>query len=164
MEISQSAKSSSIDSSITDGAPDDMNTFLKVYNKYKELEDRLDAAGIASTGNWLLKEVTELPTASASTINTIYKDNDGESWITYEDAGTYTWVQISSSTEDIKATLQTLENKIDGTGDTTDDIDTLPEVVDFLKGYTKDETLKDSISVSTEDTSDTNPYNDVFNN
>ncbi len=89
---------------LTEGAPSDMDTFKEVYDKYKELEDRLNAMGVSSVGNWLIKEVITLPTASESTTNAIYKDKNGNSYATYnsgtESSPKYEWVSIGTNQEE----------------------------------------------------------------
>lgn len=99
-----SNKGSGSVTSLTKGAPADMDTFLEVATKINELESRLNNMGIASTGSWLVKEVSSLPTASGATINTIYTVKDKGSYATIntgtEDSPVYSWVSIGTSTDE----------------------------------------------------------------
>lgn len=211
-------------SSLTAGAPESMNTFLEVYNKYKELEDRLNAMGVSSVGNWLTKEVKTLPTAGESTTNTIYRTSSGQSYVTVNkgtDASPkYEWAPLGNtqesdpiweseksnyqlkiqnldqiianaekgatavqpvqgkglfsgsyndltdkptipSLETLEKRLEVLENLLKGTSDTTEDIDTLPEVISFLQNYKNNQTLEELNSFQIEDISE-EQFEDVF--
>lgn len=99
-----SNKGSGSVTSLTKGAPADMDTFLEVATKINELESRLNNMGIASKGSWLVKEVSSLPDPSGATINTIYSVKDKGSYATVntgtEESPKYEWVSIGTSTEE----------------------------------------------------------------
>lgn len=76
------------------------------------------------------------------------------------------WVSIGKNNVEerltaIENTLLQLQNKISGVGDTTETIDTLPEIINFLKDYKNTETLKEEVQIDAEAITD-EQFNDVF--
>lgn len=171
---------------LLNGAPEDMDTFLEVSNKLKELDSEIEALGGGNNKDWLATKVTTLPTASKDTLNKIYIDSTGGGHVTYNtgtpDNPVYSWTSLGSNASDLSnyytkseidtsisklsATISELstiiKRSIQGEEDTTEAIDTIPEIIDFLKGYNNKETLKDQNSIEIENTT-TDQYNDVFN-
>lgn len=138
----------------------------EVHTKFEQLEDRINTLSGISTDNWLIKQVDTLPEASIDTCNTIYITASG-SYATVNQDDTYTWVSISVALDieerltKIENTLVSIQALLAGTNDTTEDIDTLPEIVNFLKDYKNTETLKEEVQIDAESTSE-ETFNDVF--
>lgn len=89
---------------VTKDAPADMDTFLEVSTKFNEIESRLNNMGIVSEGNWLIKEVTSLPTASKDTSNTIYVIKGEGSYATIntgtKESPIYSWVSLGTPSDE----------------------------------------------------------------
>ena len=91
---------------LLNGAPEDMDTFLEVSNKLKELDSEIEALGGGGNNkDWLATKVTTLPTASKDTLNKIYVDSAGGGHVTYNtgtpDNPVYSWTSLGSNASDL---------------------------------------------------------------
>lgn len=98
-------------------APEDMDTFLEVYEKYQNLKNEIDNLDIPD----LIKEVNELPEPSKDSLNSIYIVNETK-YITVntgtEESPKYSWKEFNIP--DQFATLEDIDNlwtNEEGSGD-----------------------------------------------
>lgn len=85
-------------STITDGAPEDLDTFLEVSEKIKEIDSKINDQIENSV---ITKEVEELPQASVETLRNFYIDKNGMGYVTVNrgtaDNPKYSWIPLGNS-------------------------------------------------------------------